>query len=142
MNEYEILNLSGQYFINNAMYTLAVVIMTFVSFRIARVARDKNASVFGKVLVTIFGACNVFFGLQVSSYLVLQQKSQSFQLSELLASGVEISTSSKAIIKTMGHTVADGVPSLAPGVTGVILWVTVALLIIGITWLDLTKKEA
>jgi hypothetical protein len=47
MTEIEILNNSQLGFIQNAVYTVAVVIMTFVAFRLARIANEKDANVLG-----------------------------------------------------------------------------------------------
>ena len=61
MTEVEILNNSQLGFIQNAIYTVAIVIMTFIAFRLARVANEKNANVLGKILVTLYGVMVTFF---------------------------------------------------------------------------------
>lgn len=53
MTEIEILNNSQLGFIQNAIYTVATVILTFIAFRLARVANEKNANILGKSLVTL-----------------------------------------------------------------------------------------
>jgi hypothetical protein len=54
MTEIEILNNSQLGFIQNAIYTVAMVISTFIAFRVARVANEKNANILGKSLVTLY----------------------------------------------------------------------------------------
>ena len=61
MTEVEILNNSQLGFIQNAIYTVAIVIMTFIAFRLARVANEKNANVLGKIVVTLYGVMFTFF---------------------------------------------------------------------------------
>ena len=48
MTEVEILNNSQLGFIQNAIYTVAIVIMTFIAFRLARVANEKKCECFRK----------------------------------------------------------------------------------------------
>lgn len=89
MTEIEILNNSKRGFIHNAIYTLVVVFMTFISFRIARISNEKNTPAYGKILGTLFGVMTTFFGLQVSAYLSLRQKGLSFSLLELKSTSMK-----------------------------------------------------
>ena len=72
--------------------------MTFVAFRLARIANEKDANVLGKSIVTLFGIMTTFFNLQVSSYLTLGQRGLAYSLLELKATGVKITASSEAVI--------------------------------------------
>ena len=135
MTEIEILNNSQLGFIQNAIYTVAVVIMTFVAFRLARIANEKDANVVGNSIVTLFGIMTTFFNLQVSSYLTLGQKGLAFSLLELKATGVKITASSEAVIARYPVNLKDGYPELAPELPGIILGVVIFLIIIGATWI-------
>ena len=82
----------------------------------------------------VFCTCIIFFGLQVSSFLVQAQKGMSYQLSELKQSGVEISSSADAVINQFGHTVEMGTVPLAPDFPSIVIWATIAFMFIGGIW--------
>lgn len=134
MNEFQIYQIAQLNFINNAIYTLAVVIMTAICFYLIRRSRELNFPTYGKAIITVFCVCTIFFGLQVSSYLVLNQKNMSFQLSELQQNGVEVSTVGQSLIETYGQTVADGPAALAPDIPAIILWITIAVMFLSGLW--------
>tara|TARA_B100001093_G_scaffold329949_1_gene314986 strand:+ start:4355 stop:4594 length:240 start_codon:yes stop_codon:yes gene_type:complete len=77
--------------------------MTGISFYLIRRAREINFSSYGKIILSSFCLCTIFFGLQVLSYLVLNQKNMSFQLSEIKANGVEISAVGESFISLWGQ---------------------------------------
>ncbi len=80
MTEIEILNNSQLGFIQNAIYTVAMVISTFIAFRVARVANEKNANILGKSLVTLYGIMVTFFFTTSKFVLVNATKRLSLQL--------------------------------------------------------------
>ena len=80
MNEFQIYELANLNFINNAIYLLCVIIMTALAFYLIRRTRELNMPTYAKGVMTLFCSCVIFFGLQVSSYLVATQKNMSFQL--------------------------------------------------------------
>ena len=71
MSESEILNYYQLSFVANAIYALTFAALIFITFRLVRFQRENNANTFGKVLVTIFGLCTVFFGYNVFSYYII-----------------------------------------------------------------------
>ena len=92
MNEFEIYHLSNLNFINNAIYLLCVILMTVLAFYLIRRSRELNMPTYAKAVLTLFCTCIIFFGIQVSSYMVQNQKNISYQLSELKQKGTEISS--------------------------------------------------
>ena len=112
MNELEILNYYQLSFVANAIYCLTFAVLIFITFRLIRFQRENNANTLGKVLVTIFGLCTVFFGYNVFSYLYNSQLAQSYRLSELLSNGTELSEVTKSYIDFAGYSVAEGWPPL------------------------------
>lgn len=74
MTEFEIFQLSNQIYINNAIYTIAVILMTALSFYLIRRSRELNFPVYGKAILTLFCTFPIFFGLEVASYFSLNQK--------------------------------------------------------------------
>ena len=98
MSEFEIYQNANLIFINNAIYLLCVVVMTALAFYLIRRTRELNLPLYSKVVMTIFCTCVIFFGLQVSSFLVQAQKNMSYQLSELEQSGSAISGLGKSVI--------------------------------------------
>ena len=89
MNEFEIFQLSNQIYINNAIYTIAVILMTTLAFYLIRRSNELNFPTYGKAILTLFCSFPIFFGLQVGTYFSMNQKNTSFQLSELKEMGKE-----------------------------------------------------
>ena len=98
MTEFEILHLSNQIFINNAIYTIAVILMTALAFYLIRRANELNSPTYGKAILTFFCTFPLYFGIEVASYFSMNQKNTSFQLSELKEAGVKLSTVAESYI--------------------------------------------
>ena len=130
MTEFEIFQLSNQIYINNAIYTIAVILMTALSFYLIRRSRELNFPVYGKAILTLFCTFPIFFGLEVASYFSLNQKNTSFQLSELKEMGTPISTVAESYITNVGYTFADGPASLAPDLPYLIMYATISIMFI------------
>jgi len=141
MTEIEILNNSQLGFIQNAIYTVAVVMMTFISFRLGRIVNEKNGNVFAKSLVTLYGIMVIFFSIQVGAYLSFYQKALSYNLAELKAAGVKLSAGSEDTINRYTINLANGFPKLAPELPTIILCTIVFLIIIGTTWIKPTSNK-
>ena len=84
MSEIEILNYAQLNFIQNAIYMLGFVGLIFITFRLIRYQRENNANMLGKIFVTIFGLCSVFYGYNVFSFLYSNQLAQSYLLKQYL----------------------------------------------------------
>jgi hypothetical protein len=142
MTEIEILNNSQLGFIQNAIYTVAVVINTFIAFRLARVVNEKNGNMLAKSFVTLYGALVTFHWIQISSYTALGISGLAFSLAELKATGVKLSSASEFYITNSTAKLSDGYPALAPSVPSIIFASVVFLIIVGITWLKNTSEKS
>ena len=141
MNEIEILNYAQMNFIQNGLYMVAFTAFVFITFRLMRFQREQNTNIFGKVLVTIFGLCTVFFGYNVFSFLYVNQLGQSYRLSELQSSGVELSALSQNWVDYIGYTVSDGLPiPFSPEPTAYIFLITLGVMVIAGVWVNLSKN--
>ena len=141
MNELEILNYYQLSFVANAIYSLTFAVLIFITFRLIRFQRENNANTFGKILVTFFGLCTVFFGYNVFSYLYNSQLAQSYRLSELLSNGAELSEVTKSYIDFTGYTVAEGwPPTFMPEPAGLVFIITFAIMVIAGVWVNLSKN--
>lgn len=134
MNEFQIYQLSNLNFINNAIYLLCVIVMTVLAFYLIRRSRELNMPTYAKAVLTLFCTCIIFFGIQVSSYMIQTQKNISYQLSELKQNGIEISSNGEAIIGQFGHTVEMGPAPLAPDLPSIVIWATIAFMFVGGIW--------
>jgi len=134
MNEFQIYQLSNLNFINNAIYLLCVIVMTVLAFYLIRRSRELNMPTYAKAVLTLFCTCIIFFGIQVSSYMIQTQKNISYQLSELKQNGTEISSNGEAIIGQFGHTVEMGPAPLAPDLPSIVIWATIAFMFVGGIW--------
>ena len=140
MNELDILNYYQLSFVANAAYMLSFTGLVFITFRLVRFQREQNSNIFGKILVTIFGLCTAFYGYSVFSYLRSSQLAQSYRLSELKESGVELSTVTDSIIEFTGYSISDGwPPSFLPETAANIFLITYALMIVAGTWINLSN---
>ena len=141
MSEIEILNYAQLNFIQNAIYMLGFVGLIFITFRLIRFQRENNANTLGKVLVTIFGLCTVFFGYNVFSYLYNSQLAQSYRLSELLSNGAELSEVTKSYIDFTGYSVAEGwPPPFMPEPAALVFIITFAVMVVAGVWVNLSKN--
>lgn len=134
MNEFQISQLAQLNFINNAIYLLCVIVMTILAFYLIRRSRELNAPIYGKAVLTLFCTCIIFFGLQVSSFLVQAQKNMSYQFSKLKESGTEISSTAEAIISQFGHSFEMGPAPFAPDLPSIVIWATIGFMFIGGIW--------
>jgi hypothetical protein len=141
MNEFQIYQLSNLNFINNAIYLLCVIVMTALAFYLIRRSRELNMPTYAKAVLTLFCTCIIFFGLQVSSFMVQTQKGISYQLSELKEKGTEISSSSEAIINQFGHTVEMGPAPFSPDLPSIIIWATIAFMFVGGIWVKSPESK-
>ena len=140
MNELDILNHFQLSFVANAVYMLTFTGLVFITFRLVRFQREQNSNILGKILVSVFGLCTTFYGYSVFSYLRNAQLAQSYRLSELKESGVELSTVTNSFIEFTGYSVADGwPPAFMPETAANIFFITFALMIIAGTWMKLSK---
>ena len=140
MNELDILNHFQLTFVANAVYMLTFTGLIFITFRLVRFQREQNSNILGKILVSVFGLCTTFYGYSVFSYLRNAQLAQSYRLSELKESGVELSTVTNSFIEFTGYSVKDGwPPAFMPETAANIFLITFALMIIAGTWMKLSK---
>ena len=141
MSEIEILNYAQLNFIQNAIYMLGFVGLIFITFRLIRYQRENNANMLGKIFVTIFGLCSVFYGYNVFSFLYSNQLAQSYRLSELQSNGMEISPLSENWIEFLGYTVSDGLPiPFSQEPAALLFLVTFGLMVVAGVWGNLQKN--
>lgn len=141
MTEFEILHLSNQIFINNAIYTIAVILMTALVFYLIRRANELNSPTYGKAILTFFCTFPLYFGIEVASYFSMNQKNTSFQLSELKEAGVELSTVAESYITNIGYTAADGPASLTPELPYIVMYVTIGIMFLASLWVKTPEKS-
>lgn len=141
MTEFEILHLSNQIFINNAIYTIAVILMTALAFYLIRRANELNSPTYGKAILTFFCTFPLYFGIEVASYFSMNQKNTSFQLSELKEAGVELSTVAESYITNIGYTAADGPASLTPELPYIVMYATIGIMFLASLWAKTPEKS-
>ena len=141
MTEFEILHLSNQIFINNAIYTIAVILMTALVFYLIRRANELNSPTYGKAILTFFCTFPLYFGIEVASYFSMNQKNTSFQLSELKEAGVELSTVAESYITNIGYTAADGPASLTPELPYIVMYATIGFMFLASLWVKTPEKS-
>ena len=141
MTEFEIFQLANQIYINNAIYTIAVILMTALAFYLIRRSKELNFPTYGKAILTFFCMFPLYFGLEVASYFSLNQKNTSFQLSELKEAGVKLSTVAESYITDVGYTVADGPASLAPELPYIVMYGTIGIMFLAGIWIKTPEKS-
>ncbi|CAI8336894.1 MAG: Uncharacterised protein [Bacteroidota bacterium] len=142
MNEIEVFNGTQLALIANGIYLVTFTALVFITFRLIRFQRENQANIFGKILVTIFGLCSTFYGYSVFSFLRNIQLGQSYRLSALKESGVELTPWAQSIVDFTQYTVQDGLPlPFSPEPAAVVFVATFAVMIIAGVWLNLSKSE-
>lgn len=142
MNEVEIFNGTQLALIANGLYLVTFAALVFITFRLIRFQRENQANTFGKILVTIFGLCTTFYGYTVFSYLRNLQLGQSYRLSALKESGVELTPWAQSIVDFTQYTVQDGLPlPFSPEPAAVVFVVTFAVMVVAGVWLNLSKSK-
>lgn len=142
MNEIEVFNGTQLALIANGIYLVTFTALVFITFRLIRFQRENQANIFGKILVTIFGLCSTFYGYSVFSFLRNIQLGQSYRLSALKESGVELTPWAQSIVDFTQYTVQDGLPlPFSPEPAAVVFIATFAVMIIAGVWLNLSKSE-
>ena len=100
MTEYQLLNLMYLGFVQNAMYFVAMVLLTWLGFRMARnIYEDPNANLIGKVLTTIFCFFVAFFFFNINQIGGGILNSYTAQLIEI---GAESGNRLRAIADSLG----------------------------------------
>ncbi len=100
MTEYQLLNLMYLGFVQNAMYFVAMVLLTWLGFRMARnIYEDPNANIIGKVLTTIFCFFVAFFFFNINQIGGGILNSYTAQLIEI---GAESGNRLRAIADSLG----------------------------------------
>ena len=100
MTEYQLLNLMYLGFVQNAMYFVAMVLLTWLGFRMARnIYEDPNANLIGKVLTTIFCLFVAFFFFNINQIGGGILNSYTAQLIEI---GAESGNRLRAIADSLG----------------------------------------
>ena len=75
------------------------------------------------------------------SFLYVNQLGQSYRLSELQSSGVELSALSQDWIDYIGYTVSDGLPiPFGPQPAAYVFLITLAIMVIAGIWVNLSKE--
>lgn len=141
MSEFEIYHLAQLNFINNAIYTVVVVMLTALAFYLIRRREELDLPPYSKIIMTGFCACVAFFGIQVNSFLATTQKGLSYQLSELKTSGTAISSTAQNWIDFVGYGVTEGPPALAPDLPSIIFWLIISFMFIGGIWFPRPAKK-
>ena len=139
MKELEIFQSLNLALISNAIYTLAVFFMVWVSFRMARSVRDEGAGIVPKILSSLFGLGVVFNGLLLSGFMRFNIASTAGNLQVLKASGEKLSPTAEMFLTIPMVASSDAAFSMIPSPVMAIWWLVVVLLILGINWLP-TKK--
>ena len=100
MTEYQLLNLMYLGFVQNAVYFVAMVLLTWLGFRMARnIYEDPNANIIGKVLTTIFCFFVAFFFFNINQIGGGILNSYTAQLIEI---GAESGNRLRAIADSLG----------------------------------------
>ena len=129
--ESDIVTLWGAGRIADAIYFLGGIIALWVAARFASVAVEKDANIFAKITITIFGCCVVITNLAFYVGSQWTWVGAARNLQALKDSGVSLSPTATNYIENFGG-LAD--PSLLEKPVGLLLNLSVLALIISILW--------
>ena len=136
--ESDIVTLWGAGRIADAIYFSGGIIALWVAARFASVAVEKDANIFAKITITIFGICVVV----TNCFAILMQQytwvGAARNLQALRESGVSLSPTATNYIENFGG-LAD--PSLLEKPVGLLLNLSVLALMLGILWFQPKPEE-
>ena len=136
--ESDILTLWGAGRIADAIYFSGGIIALWVAERFASVAVEKDANVFAKITITIFGFCVVLTNLAFYVGSLWTWVGAARNLQALKDSGVSLSPHAISYIESFGG-LAD--PSLLDKPIAILLNLSVLALIIGVLWFQPKPEE-
>lgn len=139
MKELEIFQSLNLALISNAIYTLAVFFMVWVSLRVARSVREEGAGIVSKILSSLFGLGVVFNGLLLSGFMHFNISSTAGHLQALKAAGEKLSATAEMFLTIPMVASSNGGFSMIPSPVMAVWWLVVVLMILGITWLPAKK---
>ena len=130
MTEYEIYALFNGAMTSTAIFGAANIFLLWVAFRGVLRIQDQGATVFQKVLSTIFSLGIVFLKLQTLAFVRVNFESTAFDLSQL----PELSDRAQRFVEFVG---AEEVTfSLIPNNPILFVWwIAVLVILLGSTWL-------
>jgi len=138
MTEIEILHLASDQYNSNGLFTIAVIIGIFISFRAARFASQN--SVLAKVMVSLFAVTIAWFSIVIGSLRDLIDRSTAVRLADAQASGVELTAQSVAAISDAGVAAGDVLTQNYFADVGTLAFTVIFLLIaLGSAWLPNTN---
>ena len=136
--ESDMVTLWGAGRIADAIYFSGGIIALWVAARFASVAVEKDANVFAKITITIFGFCVVLTNLAFYVGSLWTWVGAARNLQALKDSGVSLSPHAISYIESFGG-LAD--PSLLDKPIAILLNLSVLALIIGVLWFQPKPEE-
>lgn len=133
MSEYEIYDLLNSGLSANGLFQIAVLIATFIAFRVARFS--QTSSLLAKIMSTAFGLMTVFFGLTVGAVRYASQETAAIRLADLKAAGKPISPGSEAWIAQYGAEAGTyASQNYFADMGTVAISLVIAIIVLGTTW--------
>ncbi len=140
MDQYQTLSLLQFAMIQNALFTIGIFFMLWVTFRFASQVRGNQGTVLSKVLVTLFGLLVIFQGLIVFASRVFSLSAATKSLQALKASGQALSVQSEAFLSTPFASAAGDLHySLTGDTFSVIWWLLATIMLVAVVWMPVKK---
>ncbi|CAI8431326.1 MAG: hypothetical protein ISQ27_06915 [PS1 clade bacterium] len=134
MEEYQIWTLFNSARIGNSLSIIATILLIWLGLRTAMQTRTPTSgeepNIIAKVLSTGFCALIVFFTYNVWTFASASGPITARALSDLKASGVEISSAAQGYIEYVGTTEPTGI-----SVPGMVFLIIVLIMMLGQIWL-------
>ena len=133
MEETQIWSLFAMQNVGISIYFVGMMFLVWVAFRVSKNISESDGNILTKIVGSVFGLGVVFFGLGTNAIGDYVSGASAYSLSQLKASGVEISPMAETFIAMNG---AGSVPeySIYPGVIGAIWWLSVLIIILMPIW--------
>ena len=133
MDEIQILQLSAEQYTGNGMFTVAVIMGIFITFRAARFAAQNN--IFAKVMTSLFGLMIGWFSIVVGSLRPVIDAATAVRFAEAQAAGATLTAQAQDAIAQAGASAGDVVTQNYFGDIGTVAFTAIFLIIaLGIIW--------
>jgi len=140
MDQYQTISLLHIALIQNALYTIGIFFMLWVTFRLASHVRGDQGTVLSKVLVTLFGLLVIWQGLIVFANRMFSIGVATKSLNAIKASGQALSVHAEAFL-SLPFVPAGG--ELRFSLTGdpgsVIWWLLATIMLVAVVWMPVKK---
>ena len=130
MDEFQLLSIFNSFMISNALFTVGVFFLIWVTFRAGLRIYDNGGPLLNKILVSLFGLGVVFTGLQVGGFLQANWEGTAYALGQLDS----ISESSQGFVDFLNVSSPPQFSLIPANPIMIVWWIVVVMMMLLPVW--------